>query len=113
MYVLLGIIVVAGLIVRLAGSFFRLAPMPRAAQQGPSIWTRIDTLWRKHVSMPLFFHYRTRSRLGWIQIPRRLPALMVMVYMLLNLVFVLIDYKVFDDNLYWRHDLSVSFSSQD
>jgi hypothetical protein len=109
MYVLLALIVITGLVFRLAG-FVRARTLPRMVEQSPGLSTRIHTLWRKHISLPLFLHYRNQSKLGWFQVPRRLPALLVIAYMLINLVFVLICYDLFDDNLYWRHEIAVSSS---
>lgn len=110
MYVLLALIVVTGLVFRLAG-FVRTRTLPRMVEQSPGLWTRIHTLWRKHISLPLFLHYRIQSKLGWFQVPRRLPALLIIAYMLINLVFVLICYDLFDDNLYWRHEIAVGLIS--
>jgi hypothetical protein len=106
MYVLLALIVITGLVFRLAG-LFRARTLPRVVEQRPGLSTRIHTLWRKHISLPLVLHYRNQSRLGWVQVPRRLPALLIIAYMLINLVFVLICYDLFDDNLYWRHEIAV------
>lgn len=110
MYVLLALIVITGLVFRLAG-FLRACTLPRMVEQSPGWSTRIHTLWRKHISLPLFLHYRNQSKLGWFQVPRRLPALLVMAYMLIKLVFVLICYDLFDDNLYWRHEIAVGLNS--
>ncbi|KAH8083038.1 ferric reductase like transmembrane component-domain-containing protein [Filobasidium floriforme] len=105
MYVLLALIVITGLVFRLAG-FVRARTLPQMVEQSPGLSTRIHTLWRKHISLPLFLHYRNQSKMGWFQVPRRLPALLVIAYMLINLVFVLICYDLFDDNLYWRHEIA-------
>ena len=110
MYVLLALIVVTGLVFRLAG-FLRARMLSRMVERSPGLWTRIHTLRRKHISLPLFLHYRNQSKLGWFQVPRRLPALLILAYMLINLVFVLICYDLFDDNLYWPHKIAVGLSS--
>jgi hypothetical protein len=110
MYVLLALIVITGVFFRLAG-IVEARTLPRMVEQSPGLWTRIHTLWRKHISLPLFLHYRNQSKLGWFQVSTRLPALLIIAYMLINLLFVLVCYDLFDDNLYWRHEIAVGLNS--
>lgn len=68
-----------------------------------SLWPRAYTWYRGNVGVPAAFGYRHVQPWGFLSIPTRVQTILIGAYIALNVVFSVISYELFDENMYWWH----------
>ncbi|PKS11020.1 hypothetical protein jhhlp_002779 [Lomentospora prolificans] len=59
-------------------------------------------LWLKRfITVPATFGYRCLQNVGWCTIPPRVESLIILLFIIINTVFCVIGYPIFDGNLYF------------
>lgn len=64
-------------------------------------WPRVYAWYRRYIGTPAMFGYRNAQPWGMLTIPTRLQALLIFVYVALNVFLGCYGYNTFDDNLFY------------
>lgn len=56
-------------------------------------------LTRQYLTVPATFGHRHAQPIGWCTIPNRIQSLTIALFVILNIVFCVVDYPVFNDNI--------------
>ncbi|WRT68183.1 uncharacterized protein IL334_005158 [Kwoniella shivajii] len=105
-YLFMGVAVMIGLINRLISLYVHRyvtsspeATSPPATTSRRSALSKVYTLWRRHVTTPALFGYKHSQPWGWVSIPTRLQGILIFAYIAVNIIFMLVGYDVFEENL--------------
>lgn len=63
--------------------------------------SKIEVLFKRHISIPATFNNRCSEPLGWCTIPSRIQSLTIFIFVLFNIILCSIDYRTTEGNLYW------------
>ncbi|EJT45042.1 ferric-chelate reductase [Trichosporon asahii var. asahii CBS 2479] len=109
MYALLAVMTAIGLGNRL---------LAYAARRGTVTWTgnllepwpRLYAWYRRYIGTPAMMGYRNAQPWGILTIPTRLQAILVAIYVTLNVVMGCYGYDTFENNMFWlgRQDLQLA-----
>ncbi|EIW72616.1 hypothetical protein TREMEDRAFT_12876, partial [Tremella mesenterica DSM 1558] len=108
MYLLFGSAIVVGMINRVYAWFVNKYPLHEDEIESKQGWAgKMYTYYRKYFGVPALFGYRRAQPWGWFSIPTRLQGFWVFAYVIINIVFCTVDYNLFEENLYWPHQIAV------
>jgi hypothetical protein len=98
MYGFWGLVVLIGLINRCAALL--------AARRHGSGHYRTESnsvrLWiRKHLLLPATFGQHCQDPIGWCTIPPRFESILLVLYLIMNIVFLFPGYDLFPDNIWY------------
>lgn len=110
LWLLLGLMVIVGVINRVLTAYVAHshrnsvdaeAAGLSGAKPSSTFTTRAYTWYRANVSTPALLGYRHLQPWGWVSIPTRLQSIAIFIYVALNLIFTLVGYHVFPENMYY------------
>ncbi|WWC68648.1 uncharacterized protein I206_102579 [Kwoniella pini CBS 10737] len=107
LYILVGMAILVGTLNRLFAFLVQKYATPynasELAPRSPGIRGKLYTLYRKHIEVPALFGYKHSQASAWgmLSLPTRLQGLFIFTYVVLNIVFTVVGYEIFHDNLYW------------
>ncbi|WVW80127.1 hypothetical protein I302_102102 [Kwoniella bestiolae CBS 10118] len=108
LYILVGLAILVGTMNRIFAIFVQSygpsSPQETSAvAHSSSLRGRWYTLYRKHIELPALFGYKhsQASAWGFLSLPTRLQGLFIFAYVALNIVFTVVGYDIFYENVYW------------
>ncbi|WWD05749.1 hypothetical protein V865_003832 [Kwoniella europaea PYCC6329] len=106
LYILVGLAILVGTLNRIFALFVRTyTPSSSSPQEiSPlSHESRWYTIYKKHIEVPALFGYKhsQASAWGFLSIPTRLQGLFIFGYVGLNVIFTVVGYDIFYENVYW------------
>lgn len=111
MYGFWGLAIVIGLINRVATSIAAKRPIAgryRAESNSISLW------FRRRLLLPATFGQHCQDPVGWCTIPPRLESLLLVLYFIMNIIFMFPGYDLFAGNLWYDipHRLEISLEQR-
>jgi hypothetical protein len=81
--------------------------------EGPSPSThpsKLTTFFKKHFLLPATFNASHVHRPFYLSIPLRSQSILIFLYLLLNFIFMCVDYHLFSANLYWPAEENIQLT---
>ncbi|WVQ64893.1 uncharacterized protein L199_003062 [Kwoniella botswanensis] len=106
LYILVGLAILAGTLNRIFALLVRSYTLSGSSvhEISPlSHRSRWYTMYKKHLEVPALFGYKhsQASAWGFLSIPTRLQGLFIFGYVSLNVIFTVVGYDIFYENVYW------------
>ena len=72
--------------------------------------SKLSALWKKYFILPALFNQSHVHRPFYLSVPLRSQSILITLYLILNLVFMCVDYHLFEANLYWPAEENIQLT---
>lgn len=97
MYGFWALVILTGIAYRVADAFIsKRQAAGCASNESKGAWAWI----RKHLVLPATFGKSCQAPVGWCTIPTRLESILLVLYFVMNFIFLFVGYDVFSGNLW-------------